>query len=470
MSALVVPGLVVQTLDRRWGPDALLHLAVLRSVLVDPWAPPHPVVATGDPTAYWSPLTVGLGIGGGLLGVGPVGLMWASAAVALVVLGVGLWRFTVAVTGRPEAVPLAVVFVLFAWGMRPVSWSGSLDVGSLGAGLAYPATLAVGVSLVWLASLARYLEEPRWGRGALLAVGAGLVVLVHPFSGLWLVVGAAAFVARRPRRAGALVTVVVGAAVIVSVWPWYPWRDLISSAPALTDIHRDLYVEVLPKVVLAAPGVVALLLRLRRERRDPLALMFLLAAGLYLVGGVVGRYELGRALPIAMVATHVALADLVARMVDEGRRTAAAVIVVPVVVLGVVGSLPGWVRMLPGGVAPVPAVYRQPVTAPYRILEGRVSGAVVLATEETVRRAVPAFGGRTVAPGFPMPLLRDAAARAELVTRFVDPATSPSERTWILSTSGARFVATAGAPPPEVIGDLRPVVVGPGVALYAVDG
>jgi hypothetical protein len=170
----------------------------------------------------------------------------------------------------------------------------------------------------------------------------------------------------------------------------------------------------------------------------------------YVVGGLIGQYTLGRVFPFAALAAQVALAVEVAeRSVTDQRvrRLAAGVCVV-----GALGCAVAFTRLVPRPLVPhrfASGGQLEPRTSGFSFLDVVPPDDVVAVLDPAIRKEEPAFGGKTVSPGAPSPFVRDAAERASQETRlFVTQ--DDSERLRIISTYSVRWllVPTAFAADP----------------------
>jgi hypothetical protein len=211
-----------------------------------------------------------------------------------------------------------LLFTLFLWGNSPWDWAGFFHLRSLGGVLPYPSTLAFSAALLALTAYSRYLARPRRSHLVVGAVLIWLVLLTHPLTAILLFIGLAALtlgdfrlshVSRYITFAAAPAAAVLGAII----WPYYPFLDLISSPSVHYDLdQREMYDGALSHVYLAFLGLPFLFVRLRKNWRDPLVLMFAACTALYLFGGLSGQWRYGRMMPFVVLCLHLSLAAGVA--------------------------------------------------------------------------------------------------------------------------------------------------------------
>ncbi|MGW4734872.1 hypothetical protein ACWEQC_37920 [Streptomyces shenzhenensis] len=471
-AALVLVLLLLVIVRLPWAGDLGMHAATVERLRHSLLHPGNPLVDADTPSPYYSPWMLVLGIVAKATGLSVFVVLRIGALAGLALLVTGVWRYVRTLSGHPAAPALAVLSLLFLWGPLLLNWSGFLGLNSLALTVSYPSVFALGLSFHLWAWLARALRADA-GWGVWLGLGAlwAVILLVHQFSGVVASLGAlAAVVAARPGREllprlGA--AVLLGLAVLW-VWPYYDFFALFSAGADLEAVHRPLYQHLLGRFGLALLGVVALALRGRRDRRDPLVIFFVLGAVVFAAGGVSGHYAWGRALPAALIPAQLAAA---LEAVSAGRRAVrtawacvlgAALLVGAWAQVGTVGYVVGRAA-LPGVVA---AKYRAPWTG-YRWITPWVKYGDVVMARGVPARQIPAYGAYTVAPGYPDVFLADAGRRDEAVRRYFAAGTPDGVRSGIVREYGVRWVVdrAAGVRDPG----LRRVAEGPGgQVLYAV--
>ena len=451
VGAIAVLGVLlgIQTWQGGLGLDVYAHLATFRELSARPLEPLNPFVASGDPTFYFSPYSVGLGLIGWLSGAGPVTLLHLGAAINLVLLTSGLGMLTRAFSPYRWAPHLALFFSLFGWGLFSWRWSGYLNLNSIGFGLGYPSMFATGLALIALAGLCRYFSTRRWTTLAGVSVLTAVVALTHPLTAFWFAIAALAIAlgqsvkTLRSTIVGLLVAAIVAIALVL-VWPYYSFLALWTEASDSSAVHDPLYRDVLARSFLLIPGVVALWYRARRSLRDPLVLMFAAGVTAYFIGYLTDFHSLGRVMPLVALSAHVALADMIAGWIrqDEQRRLAIATIVV-VGVVGFVGSIPGIFWMIPRSVLPASALGVEDVSeevVPYRSLADVLAPTDIAFASPEMSMVVPSVEGRVVVPGYLTPLLSDRPEHDRAGTSFFSPSQTVAGRTVLAAEWGAGLI------------------------------
>jgi len=463
-----------------WSGDLGVHLATVDRLRTSLTRPGNPLVDADVPSPYYSPYTVLLGLVARLTGHSSHTVLWAAGPLVVVLLLWGLRAFVRTLTDRPLAPTLALVFVLLLWGVKTRVWSGFLSLWALPLVMAFPSTVALALTLLLWAGLARTLDAPvRWSRFLGLGLLAALVALVHPFTVLTAALGVLAIVVHRARRLSLaqwlwLGQAAVEAGVLVLIWPYWSFVALLRSGGDFDAVHRALYDRPWLYYGLVAVALPALWLRWRRDRLDPLVLLFAAAAVVVALGWLTGRYALGRVWPAVLLSAQVALA--VELSAPLPRRLAQAWL--PVTALACLAGLAvqagNLLYLAPGSVLTpqVRRVAHMYVDWPdYSWLPRYVRpGDVVLTPDDYFAiRTVPGYGGRTVAPAWPDPFLPDDAQRRRDLVTMRDPATDPATRAALLARYHVRWVLEVPGRPSIEAGRV-PVATGPqGQRLYAVD-
>lgn len=462
-AALVVVLLLLVIVRLPWAGDLGMHAATVQRLGHAPLHPGDPLVDADTQSPYYSPWMVVLGVFARLTGLSVFVVLRIAALVGLALLVTGVRRYVRTLSTHRAAPALALLSLLLLWGPQLFNWSGFLGLNSLALTVSYPSVLALGLTFhfwAWLARAAR--EEAAWGRWLGLGALWALILLCHQFTGVVASLGAlATVIAARPARAALWRSAAASALglLLLWLWPYYDFFALFSAGADLEAIHRPLYEHLAARFGLVLLGVAALVLRVRRDRRDPLALFFALGALVFAAGGLTGHFSWGRALPAVLVPAQLAAA---LEAVAAGRRAVrvgwacglgAALAVGAWTQAGTLGYVTGRAALPPA----IAAKYRTPWVGYHWITPWVRYGDVVMARTFPARQ-IPAYGPYTVAPGYPDVFLRDSARREAAVSRYFAVGTSAGERRGILREYGVRWVVgPAGLAGPG----LRKVTVGP---------
>ncbi|MBY8888456.1 hypothetical protein K7472_26965 [Streptomyces sp. PTM05] len=432
-----------------WAGDLGIHAATVDRLRTDLTDPGDPLVKADVDSPYFSPWMLTLAVLARVTGLATFTVLRFAALVGLVLVVTGVGHFTRTFTRHRAAVPLAVLSVLFLQGWTAFAWSGFPGLLSLGLCLAYPSTLAIGIAFHLWALLRKGLER-RWGWGPFLWLGLllGAQMLIHQFTGLVTVLGLLSILlGARPwpdrttwLRVGAGCAV---ALALVLAWPYYSFFSLLS-AGNLNPIHRALYQHLWSHYGLVLLGVAALALRLRRDRRDPLVLFFVLGAVPFALGGLTHQWAWARVLPAVMLPAQIALAVEVTRVRGTRWARASFAAVTAVVLLAGAWAQAGTLnyvlrpQALPSSLAdrPYPKPWPSVTWATHYVRPGQV----VMTGDYYVLRMLPAYGPYTVESAYPDFFLPDEQQRADATKRYFAAHTTPAQRAAVLAHYGVRWV------------------------------
>jgi alpha-1,6-mannosyltransferase len=439
---------VVQTANGQWGTDIWEHVAVVRGLIDDPFRTTRPLMLLD------TPYTVTLGVLGHLFGASAITTLSIAAVANLVLLVVALRLFVIEATANRRAPLWALVFVLLLWGFSPYRFSGFFNLNSIGFVLPYPSTFATAIALLTLTAALRAMRDRHPLLFVAVVAGTASVVLVHPITGAWLVIGLLAVVISRGRGVGDWVW--LGAATVVGLaltllWPYYSIFDLLRDTSSYDAPNKAMYDDVPNRLFPAAIGVWVIWRRFRADRRDLLAVMLVGGLAIYAFGYLRDEYSYGRSLALVVLVLDIAAADGVGRL-EAGFRwsrasgwyRAAVTALALLLVLGLLESRGGLVRMVPQPLLPTSIRSSDKLARiddRYGFLEGRVGPSdIVIGSTDRDNQVIPAIAGQPLRPYWMAPVVHDVDARKEAQAEFLDPATSSDRRAEIAATYKARFV------------------------------
>jgi hypothetical protein len=406
------------------------HAAVVRELSHHPLSPGHPLFSIAATHAYFSPYLLAVALAARVTGAAPMSALAVAGLVNLVLLILALRGFLVRLLPEGEvATPYALVFAFLLWGKDPWMWSGFLHVAMLGYNAPYPSTIAAAAMFASFTLLLEALSHGRVlgyiGIAPLLAFS----LTTHPPTAIVLVVGLLAlFLGRVNDRllgnalmlAGAVTAGVAGA----MMWPYFPLVQLfIAQPPEFHDWSGVFYQDVPRQIWPAMVALPVLVWRLRRDRRDPLVLFALGLAMLYAVGGLTGKYGLGRVIASIVLLVQIALAAALAAW--ESRLPARRAWLVPGCTLAVLLVLFEYAK------PPLPRLRRFEHPLWYTadsVLRPVHAGEVVLADSRTSYMVPVLTGGHVVAWRHPVYWVPDHAERRAAQDRFFGPAPDAERR------------------------------------------
>ncbi len=434
-----------------WIGDFWIYVATIAEVAADPWSPRNPLHGNDYAFAFFSPYTWGLGLLSRLTGLDPFRTLMLQAFVNLALFLGALYAFVTTVVGRRGAAFYALLAVLFLWGPDPWRFSSFFHLRSLAYVVPYPSTFGASVALVTLAAFPRLSRDGSLRWALLAAPVLTLLFIAHPVNAVFLCVGLVILSAGGPRawrHWSALAVVPAVSLLLALAWPLFPVADLLFQQTALVhEGNTEMYNEPLRRVAPALLGLPWLLVRLRRNRRDPLALLGFALLALYAFGGLAGQWTFGRLLSHAVLTLQLCVADALASFEEWLGRLRRGVwwrVALTAIVCGGT-ALASWSST----VAPTWRDAGAGDPAWLSFLRGRVGHYDVVLTDRETCWYVPSFSGKVV--GYPMhlPFVPDQEQRLAAVERYLASATSREERLVILRRYHVRWLLLDKAHTPE---------------------
>lgn len=437
--ALLWAALFALLAARSWGDDWVgdfwIYAATVGDLAVGSPTTTNPLFGNHYAFAFLSPYLLALGVLARVTGLRALDVLVWQGLVNLALFGAAFYAFVTTWLRRAPPAFYALLFVLFLWGPEPWRYSSFFHLRSLAYILPYPSTFAAALALGTLAAFPRLVRSVRQWALLVLPV-ATFVWITHPVTGFFLWVGLVAFSLGEKRPLGhwlALSAVLLGSFGLAMAWPFVPMRELWFGQIERVHEGNDLmYVDPWPRIAPALLGVPWLVVRLRRDRRDPLALFAAGLAALVVFGGVSGQWSYGRLISHLAIVLQVALGDACAALEDRV-RSALRHALAPVAAAVLVAVSWPVVRDVLDECRPGERLW-------LAFLESRVERNDVVLTDADTCWYVPAFQGKSVAYPMKLPFVPDHDARLAAVNRFFEPDATTEERRGILARYRVRFV------------------------------
>ncbi|GAA2095591.1 hypothetical protein GCM10009759_24040 [Kitasatospora saccharophila] len=422
-----------------WSGDIGQHASTIWRLRENLGHPRSPMIdVPGDGSPYFSPYQVLGALVSLATGLVPLKVLHLLALSNMVVLVIGIGAFVRSLTTNRWAPVLALACYVFLWGVDVQVWSGYESLLSLSLGVSYPSAFAAGLMfLVWAWTLRLLGRVPEGSRvsaspakriPAHLAIGllVFVIVLSHPFTGIPTCLGIVAIFAaslRTLKLRDWLLWVLSGAVLLVGMlaWPYWSAFDLKQSA-ALDAMHKGLYNHPLNWFGFALVlGIPALITRFRRDRLDPLVLLFALTAATVGYGYLSGHYSWGRVYPSLVLSLQFATALELSRIPGkQWFRQQFSLVATVTLVLGAWVQSGALFYIEPKEHWPKPVVDVVQAWNPWPGFQWTTKylkyGDVVMTRGERPSVMLPAYGYYTVAAGYPDP----AVSEKELQQRSWD--------------------------------------------------
>ena len=471
LAAGVLVLVLIHTLNQYWSGDFWEHAAVVRELSRRPWNPQHPLFAVDAPHPFMSPYTLMAGLTARLFGWSAVSTLALFGVFNVAALLAALRLFAGALLGAGAAF-YALLFSLLLWGADPWRYSGFMHLNALGFVAAYPSITALWLTLLCLYAQLRYQARSGVWWGVIVVIGAPLVLLTHPITGMVLAIGLVAISLRAlVQRTGAVLALGVAVAVAsllgILWWPHYPWLTLATTGSDIyAEPNRAMYLGVFQRTWPLLPAVLIVFKRLRSDVLDPLGWYALGLGVLFACGAWFDNGPVGRVLPGFVLTLHLALAAEAAALERHWAASASPrvwwlrVTLAGVVVLGLANMSAGIVRGLPRALLPASLATDPRLDQPgdfYLPLRDVIGPDDVVMADLNFSRHLPAFTGRVVGFIDPEAFIPDEQDRRDDVTRFFANI-SGDERRQLMDRYAVRFVGVdqrTASLSPEVRADLE---------------
>jgi hypothetical protein len=439
------------------GADFWEHIGAMRAFTEGLGDPPNPYLASPAPTHLFTPYHLFWGTVSSAVDVHPLLLVPLMGTLNLALFLVAAQALATKVVGaRMWSLPVALSLLLLWWG--PWNWSGFHALGLLPLTSSYPYWFALSLALLLIA---HYPFTDHRRSLASIAV-TGLVFLVHPITGVFLILSLAlkASLSGGPiaRRAG-LAAVPLAGIGLALLWPYFPVLEALEAHDTFRETgfsgeYRIFYEGAFLRLLPAMLGGIYLVRSIRLRRLDFVSSAIILFAILFglnfwtLQSGPVARLVAFLALYLQL-GTVLFVKDASERGVPW-RRLAAGTFIVVLGVAGV-GQLwdsRRWVRIDPWTEGATALDYYARYRTYGRYLDRE---DVILTDPVTSWILAPVVGTTVVAVLHPNPFFHDHRHRLRDVERFVR--SDRAGMVEILERYGVTHLLLAR----EAVGYLRPI-------------
>jgi len=216
--------------DNLWRADAWEHHRAIVALTEKIWKPGNPTFATEHPSIRYSPYSVLLALVSRWTRCDPYDVLSGAAAVNTLLLVLGV-RYLLGSFGEARLAGYVLVIMVGLYGQAP-GYAGSYALSDLPWHQVNPSAFSFALTLfVWgryKRGLGDRASPPDW---LLLVVLSAVVILTHPMTGFFMVIGMATmgWVAScgKWRTLQRLVIMQAAAAALCVAWPWYDFADAL---------------------------------------------------------------------------------------------------------------------------------------------------------------------------------------------------------------------------------------------------
>lgn len=293
--------------------DLWQHLAALRALIDNPAHPSNPFIPAVETSRHFHPYWVSVALLARVLGWNE----WQAIAFG------GFFNAGVLLTGiyafgrtfyRDQGGPLALLAAMVLGWLIPISHTGYHSIGTLIEGIAYPAVLLIGLSLLLWTLTIRALEDARWS--ILIAPLAALMFATHQLGAGIGFIAAGCFIAFSAdgslrNRAAATIALAIGLGA-ASLWPYFnPFEAILGTGNARWSGGINFYsaVQLMAAFVPQLFGLIGLCSKDFVRRARPVLAAFLTFALLF-ASGLFGVMIATRFIMPAVLMLHIGLGAL----------------------------------------------------------------------------------------------------------------------------------------------------------------
>ncbi len=437
--------MVFHTANGLWYGDFWMHSNVVRELATHPLFPRHPELLLSAPHAFYSPYSLTIAWMARVFNINSItALSWAGIFNFLLFV-ISLRMLIVLLLGEGKRPFYTLFFTLFLWGPGAWNYSGFFHFGVIGYVLPYPSTFAMGMVFLSLSMAILYLENrSKWGL-FLLLIFSVIILLTHPLSAIVLYAGILALAIGHKNRGSPhlfidsmFISAVIPLSFLIALaWPYYPLLKLVLSSGAVLDIdnskmYHGLWWAIFPALI----GFPPLMLRVKSNWKDPLALMFMGLVIVYIYGGISNHFTYGRVISSIVLILHMALADwLCSNARFKSLPVGSKCLFVLILFLSLLGIYHNCNAQSMGYMPGRKNDYNQ-----YLFLKKYTKQYDVILSDQETSFIVPTFGGKVVALNCPLPFIEGYKTRQNDLDRFFDKETTLNVREGIIKKYGVNYI------------------------------
>ena len=443
--------MVFQAINGQWGGDFWEHAAVVRELATHPRSPMHPILLLHAPHSFYSPYALSVGLISRVTGLDSATTLsiLGIANLFLFLFGLNLFISSLFPENSDAASFYALLFILCLWGTSQYCASGFFNLLSLSYNLPYPSTFAVSVVFTTLAMWIWLLRDGHIRWIVPIAGAASVVLLTHPLTYIFLVVGLVGILVSEQARFGPslylIILVFAVSFVVAVVWPYYPFLQMILSDPVYNNsLKADsvCFFQAVPwRVLPALIGVPVIFLRMRANWRDPLGLMFVMFVTIYAGAAMFRQLTYGRVLSPLVITLQLALAAEVARIESKlnfarfSHSFQRGVYCTIIVLVSLACSAWYFPHILERSVPRSPSAHTR-----FTFLSKFIPQYDVVLSDFTTKLIIPTFGGKLVASDRPLAFVPDLLQRRRDVKDFFSLKSHFEKRLAVVRRYGCRHI------------------------------
>jgi hypothetical protein len=458
--AILVSLLLLQvtafSLQGIWVEDFWEHSAAVSEFIRHPFDPTHPQLDLAEAHTFLNPYAFVVALTALLLDIDAITALSIFGVINFCVFCIGLYAFTSSLCKEYKQILAfySLLLILFLWGGQPWPYSGFFNYQIFLFNLPYPSTLVGGISLLTLGLTANKQTDFSLLQWISLILVTSLCLLTHPLTAQFLVIGlvAQAFFAcvNTISRLLKIALLCIGAVLLASLWPFYPFLELLRGAGTVYDISNgDMYFHFMERVwpfFILAPVIIWVL---SSKQHRVLLFIFLATTLIYLFGYFTQKYSYGRiisyTLVIAQICCAIALIRLeigLKKISSNGLHVYQTLLLLALVFLSTEWLQASANRLLTAAnsVRLGRPVFNQVSFQEYAFLPQQIQPQATVFANIEASWLLPSFGAKVIAADHPLAFIKDAEQRRQDCLHFFLNDTSLAEREQLLKKYGANYL------------------------------
>ncbi len=446
------------SLEGLWVEDFWEHSAAVSEFMRHPLNPSHPQLKLNAPHTFLNPYTFVVALTASTFGMTAITTLSIFGVLNFCLFCWGLFAFiSIFCSGKNDTSKVsfyALLFVLFLWGDQPWPYSGFFSYQIFFFNLPYPSTFIGGLSLLALGLAGKgqtTLKPLQW---LALTFVISLCLLTHPLTAQFLVLGfiAQALFASHDTviRLIMLAAACIAAVALASLWPFYPFLELLQGAASVYDLSNGtMYYHFIERVwpfIVLSPLIAWAMFQ---KQQRVLLFIFCSTIAVYLFGLYTHKYSYGRIISYTILVAQVCCAIVAVRLESSFERLHARALLayqalfLCVLVGGSLGALhTATTRLLTAAnsIRLERPIFNQVTYKDYVFLNGDIPrGATVFANLEA-SWLLPTFGAKVIAAQHPLAFVRDADQRQRDLELFFADGTAATKRLDLLKKYDADYL------------------------------
>ena len=439
-----------------WVEDFWEHSAAVSEFMRHPFDPAHPQLDLAEAHTFLNPYAFVVALSASLLSIDAITALSIFGVINFCIFCIGLYAFTSSLCKEHKQILAfySLLFILFFWGAKPWPYSGFFSYQIFLFNLPYPSTLVGGITLLTLGLTAHRQVDfslPQWVGLVLITT---LCLLTHPLTAQFLIIGliAQAFFACKNTisRLLKISLLCVGAVVLASLWPFYPFFELLRGAGNVYDISNgDMYFHLKERVwpfLILAPVIIWVL---SSKQYRVLLFMFLATLLIYSFGYFTQKYSYGRIISYTLIIGQICCAVILVRLELWLQKNNIYFLKAyrVLLLLGLVFLSTEWLqasasRLLTAAnsVRLGRPVFNQVSFKEYGFLQQNIRTDAIVFANMDVSWLLPSFGAKVIAADHPLAFIKDAEQRRQDCLYFFLNNTSLAEREQLLKKYGANYL------------------------------